>query len=141
MRWLTWRGLGRWQDVGLLVMRVGLGLGMVAHGWPKPWGGPAKWEALGGAMASVGITFLPTFWGLCAALAEVFGGLLLAVGLATRPAAAALAFTMFIAAAMHLDAGDGYLGSSHAIEVGWAFVGLVFLGSGRYGVDARLKGG
>lgn len=141
MRWLTWRFLDGWQDVGLLVLRVGLGLSMIAHGWSKLLGGPDKWERLGGAMSSVGITFAPTFWGACAALAEVVGGAMLVLGLGTRPAAAALAFTMFVAMRMHMVAGDGFIGWSHAMEAGIAFVAILLMGPGRHALDPRLKGG
>ena len=43
MRWLRWSFLDRYRDLGLLVMRVGLGLSFMAHGWPKLVGGPETW--------------------------------------------------------------------------------------------------
>ena len=127
-------------DIGLLVMRVGLGAMMIGHGWGKLTGGPETWVKLGGAMDTFGITFAPTFWGFCAAAAEVFGGLALIVGLGTRFAAAALAFTMFVAFAKHFAAGDGFRGWSHAAEDGIAFLALIFMGGGRYSLDAFLYG-
>jgi len=141
MRWVTWSFLARGPDLGLLVLRVGLGLAMVAHGWPKLAGGAIKWTKLGGAMASLGVTFAPMAWGLAAAVAETLGGVLLVLGLATRPAAAALTFTMFVAFKWHYDAGEGFGGYSHALEDGIAFLALVLLGPGRYSVDHRFLGG
>ncbi|MEO6167163.1 MAG: DoxX family protein, partial [Chitinophagales bacterium] len=64
-----------YPDLGLLIIRVGIGLLMMKHGWPKLTGGIEKWEKLGGNMDVIGIAFLPVFWGLCAALAETAGGL------------------------------------------------------------------
>lgn len=137
MRWLRWSFLDRYRDLGLLVVRVGLGLSFVAHGWPKLVGGPETWERFGRAMKSLGVTFAPTFWGLCAALAETFGGVLLVLGLATRPASALLAFTMLVALLSHLDAGHDFIESSHSLEALVVFVGLVLTGPGRFALDAR----
>jgi putative oxidoreductase len=75
-----------YPDLGLLIIRVGLGILMIKHGWPKITGGPEKWESLGNNMSMLGITFFPIFWGLCAALAETVGGLLMGIGLFFRPA-------------------------------------------------------
>lgn len=139
MKWLTWPGLDRARDMGLLVLRVGLGLMMMFHGWPKMVGGADKWRKLGGAMSSLGVDFAPEFWGFMAAFAELIGGAALVLGLATRPFALMLAFTMFVAARMHLEAGDGLGGASHAIEDGIAFLGILLLGPGRYSLDQRLR--
>jgi putative oxidoreductase len=139
---LNWKlsGLGRWADVGQLVMRAGVGVMMMTHGWPKVAGGAASWEKVGHAMGTFGLTFAPTFWGAAAAFSEFLGGFLLAIGLATRPAAACLAFTMFVAASNHLAHGQGLDAAGHAIELFFVFVGLLFLGPGRYSVDGRSGG-
>jgi putative oxidoreductase len=133
--------LDGFRDVGVLVMRVGLGLMFVGHGWGKLVGGPEKWEKIGGAMSTFGIDFAPVFWGFMAAFAEVFGGLALAAGLAMRPVLLGLLIpTMIVAAAKHMAAGDGFKGYSHAVEVGIAFVGLALIGPGRFSLDAKLFG-
>jgi putative oxidoreductase len=126
-------------DIGLLVLRVGLGAMMVFHGVPKLLGGPAKWEKLGSAMAYVGIDLWPTVWGFAAAVSEAVGGVLLAIGLLTRLNATLLLVTMVVAAAMHLGKGDGIGGASHAIEDGIAFLALLLAGGGRYTVDAWIR--
>jgi len=127
-------------DIGLLVLRVGLGAMMLFHGVPKLLGGPQKWEKLGGAMTHVGIDVWPTVWGFAAALTETLGAVLLAVGLLTRLNASLLLATMVVAAAMHLGKGDGVAGASHAIEDGIAFLTLLLAGGGRYSVDAWWRG-
>ena len=88
-------------------------------------------------MGAIGITFLPVFWGFMAALAETLGALLLAIGLFTRYALALLLFTMIMAAAFHLNQGDGMNGASRAIEMGILFLSLIFIGPGKYSFDAR----
>ena len=86
--------LSKYSDLGLLIIRLGLGIMFIMHGYPKLTGGPEMWEKIGGAMGNVGINFLPVFWGFLAAFAEAVGGLLFALGLLFRPTAFALAFTM-----------------------------------------------
>ncbi|HHO52864.1 MAG TPA: DoxX family protein [Deltaproteobacteria bacterium] len=139
MQWVTWSGLGRYRDLGVAIVRIGLGLMMMVHGWPKVAGGAAKWEGLGRAMGAVGIDFAPIFWGAAASFTEFFGGALIVIGLATRPAAALMVFTLFIASASHLNAGDGIAGASHAIETGLGFFALLFVGPGSLSVDGRLQ--
>ena len=129
------------RDLGLLIIRVGVGIMFMVHGWPKITGGVEKWTKLGGAMKVIGIEFAPTFWGFMAAASEFGGGLLLALGMFFLPAAAALAFTMLIAAWVHLDGGDGVGGASHAIEAGVVFVGLMLTGPGRYAIEIRRRRG
>lgn len=127
------------KDLGLVVARVGLGAMFVVHGWPKITGGPDKWVKLGGAMSHLGVDFWPTFWGFCAAFAEFGGGILLALGLAFRPAAAMMAFTMFVAAYMHHSGGDGFGGWSHAGEDAIMFIALAMIGPGRFALEVRLR--
>ncbi|OAQ38557.1 DoxX family protein [Pedobacter psychrophilus] len=126
-----------YKDLGLLIGRIGLGGMMIFHGLPKLMGGPEKWEALGGSMQSLGITFLPTFWGFMAGFAEGIGGLLIVLGLLFRPAAILIILTLIVAAASHFAGGDGWKGAAHAIETGLAFFVLFFVGPGKYSVDKR----
>lgn len=129
----------RSTNLGLLIIRIGIGaMFILAHGLPKLLGGPARWKAVGGAMSNLGITFAPTLWGFAAAMAEFGGGFLLIVGLFTRFASSAMAFTMLVATLQHLARGDTLLQSSHPIEVGVVLLGLAFLGAGAYSLDRRL---
>jgi putative oxidoreductase len=130
--------LGRYRDAGLLVLRVGLGISYILHGAPKIMGGPAKWEKLGGAMESLGISFAPEFWGFMASASEFFGALLLISGFFFREACFFLLITMFVAATNHLVQGDGFRVASHAIENGIVFLSLMFIGAGRYSVDEKM---
>ncbi len=120
------------QDLGLLIMRVGLGAMFVMHGYPKLLGGAKTWAALGGSMRHVGLELAPTFWGFMAMLAELGGGILIATGLLFQPACALLVCTMLVAALTHLARGEGLGGASHAIEAGVTFLGLALVGPGRY---------
>ena len=129
--------LGKYKNTGLLIMRVGLGIMFMFHGYPKLLGGPDNWEAVGGAMKHIGISFFPVGWGFLAAATETFGGFLILLGLAFRPAALLLTLVMIVASTMHLKTGDGLSGASHAIEAGIVFFSLVFIGPGKYSVDKK----
>jgi putative oxidoreductase len=130
--------LDKYRDFGLLLLRVGIGvMFMVYHGWPKLIGGPERWAALGEAMGGLGVTFAPVIWGFLAAVAETLGALLLVLGLFTRYALFFLFFTMVVAAMFHLGRGDGVKGAAHAIEIGIVFLSLMFIGPGKYSLDAR----
>lgn len=129
--------LGNYKNTGLLIIRIGLGVMMITHGLPKLTGGVERWEAVGGAMGNIGITFFPVFWGFMAAIVETFGGFLLIIGFLFRPSCILLAFTMLIAAISHFSRGDGLGGASHAIEIGFVFIGLMLIGPGKYSIDKK----
>ncbi|PLX23874.1 MAG: DoxX family protein [Salinivirgaceae bacterium] len=128
----------KYVHTGLLIIRLGIGIMFILHGLPKLMGGPDKWEAVGGAMESLGIYFFPTFWGFMAGFAETVGGLLLILGLAFMPAALMMAFTMFIAFLKHYTAGDGFSGYSHAFEAMILFIGLAITGPGKYRLSKMI---
>ena len=58
---------GRMPSIGLLILRVGVGLIMVVFGFQKLLGGPALWEGLGKAMGMFGIASGFTVWACSAA--------------------------------------------------------------------------
>lgn len=96
------------------------------------------WTQIGGTMKIIGIDFFPVGWGFMAAATEAFGGLFLLLGLFFRPANLLLLFTMIMASLVHLtDPKQGIMDASHAIELGVVFLGLVFLGPGKYSVDKK----
>ncbi|WKN32944.1 DoxX family protein [Porifericola rhodea] len=124
--------LGKQYHLGLLFLRIGIGIMFIIHGLPKLMGGPERWEALGSNMKYLGITFAPVFWGFMAGFAESVGGLCLILGVFYVPACILLFITMLVASLRHLSQGDGLVGSSHAIEAAILFFSLIFIGSGKY---------
>ena len=129
----------RHMDVGLLVLRLGLGIMLLFHGAPKLLAGHDRWSQLGTAMSSVGVSAAPVFWGLMASFSEFLGAVCLILGIFSRMASFLLFVTMAIAASWHLSRGDGLMGSSHAIELGIVFLALVISGPGRFSLDDRLR--
>lgn len=109
----------------------------MGHGYPKLMGGPESWAGLGGALGPLGIHFAPTFLGFMAAISEFGGGLLLILGLWTRPACFFLCSTMVVATLMHLSQGDPFQAYSHAMESAILFAGLLLIGPGRFSLDEK----
>ncbi|MDB1124011.1 DoxX family protein [Vibrio algarum] len=124
-----------------LILRAPLGVILAAHGSQKlfSWFGGYGLEGTGQWMASIG--FEPGYlMALLAGSAEFFGGLALLLGLLTRPAALAVAFTMAMAMTVHI--GNGLFVSNNGYEFALmltvASLSLVFQGGGRYSVDQLL---
>lgn len=128
-------------DLGLLLFRLSIGLMLsLGHGWTKlP---PEGIERFAGNLAKLNIP-VPTFSAWMAMLAEFAGGLLVALGLLTRPAAALIAITMVVAVftAHSSDpiVSQGGPSKEMALLYLTAAVLLLFTGSGRYGVDPMLR--
>ncbi|MEV0183081.1 DoxX family membrane protein [Streptomyces sp. NPDC050625] len=129
------------RDVGLLLLRMGTGGVLAAHGAQKllGWFGGGGIEGTGKFMESVG--YSPGKASATAAgLAEAGGGTLLALGLATPAAGAAAAGAMAGAAAVHVPNGffaaEG--GYEYAASLGLAAAGLAITGPGRLSLDHAL---
>ncbi|MDZ7772385.1 MAG: DoxX family protein [Balneolaceae bacterium] len=133
------RRRGVYRDIGLLIIRAGLGVVFVLHGYPKVFGGPEKWEEVGATMQYLGIEFAPMFFGFMAGAIELFGGLFLAFGLFFTPTLALMILVMAVAAAEQVATGGGLTGIAHPIELALVFLGLLFIGPGRYSLEWRIN--
>lgn len=126
-----------------LALRIPVGIIFMAHGAQKlfGWFGGYGLEGTGGWMESIGLG--PGFlMALMAGSAEFFGGLFILLGLLTRPAAAALAFTMVVAIfAVHFA--NGLFMSNNGYEFGLALlaasISLVFSGAGKLALDNNIN--
>jgi putative oxidoreductase len=128
-------GGSRPADLGLLILRVYVGLTFViAHGWPKL----QKPSMIIDGVEKMGLP-APTVAGWLAILAEFGGGLLLALGLATRPAAFLIACTMAVAGLV-AHANDPFQVKELAFTYLAIAITFMFTGSGRYGIDPMLRG-
>ena len=119
-------------QIGLLVLRVWFG-GVLAlsHGFGKVRNLGAFSENLANTVP------LPWLLGPAAALSELVGGLLLAVGLLARPAAAFVLTTMLVAA-FHVHAADPFIKKEFALAYGVAALVVLIAGPGRLSLDQLL---
>ena len=129
--------LGNYKNFGLLIIRLALGIVLIYYGLPALTGGINAWRGLGSSMKYVGIHFWPVVWGLLAALTETFGGFLVVIGLAFRPACLLLVATLVIAALSHFGKGGNFGDASQAIGDASVFAGLLFVGPGKYSIDKK----
>ena len=136
---MIWTSLNKYRDIGLLILRLGIGGMFIFHGAPKILGGPDTWEKIGTTMGIFGINFLPLFWGFMSSFAECFGGIFLILGFLFRPACVLLTINMIVATSMHLNRGDGLGIASHAIEDGILFLSLILIGPGKYSLNEIFK--
>jgi len=127
-----------YRDLGLLFLRVGIGLMFVFHGLPKIMGGAEKWAEVGAAMQFLGIHQYYEMWGYMAAFAEFGGGILLIFGMLHRFVCFLLLCTMVVASTKQLAGGSGILGASHPIEVAILFLSLLLIGPGKFSFDQLL---
>jgi uncharacterized membrane protein YphA (DoxX/SURF4 family) len=95
---------GPYKKYATLVLRIGLAIVFIAHGWGKVTG----IEGTAGFFAKVGIP-LSSFFAYVVAAVEFGGGILILLGLFTRIAAALIAIVMVVAI-FTVKLSQGFLG-------------------------------
>ena len=123
-------------DFGLLLLRLGGGIALAwGHGWGKF---PVSDKFVEG-VGNLGFP-APVIFAHLAALSELVGGTLIALGLLTRPASFAVLFTMSIAFFLQHGA-DPFEKKEKAMLFGLVALTLLFTGAGRYSIDAAANKG
>lgn len=128
---------------GALALRVPIGVIFAAHGAQKlfGWFGGYGLRGTAGWLESIGLA-PGTLMALLAGGAEFFGGLALILGVLTRPAALALAFTMLVAI-FKVHFVNGLFMANNGYEFGLsllaASVALLLSGAGRVSVDEIIS--
>lgn len=129
-------------DLGLLVLRVVVGVVVMAHGLMK-----LGWVGKGGSVAGTGAWFNSiglrpgTFWALVAVLAEAGGGLLMALGLGGPIGPGLVAADLLVVAVVaHLPKGFWAQNGGWEFPLPLAAAGfaVALLGSGAWSLDSLL---
>ena len=124
------------MSIGILILRLVVGLTLASHGAQKLLG----LTQTGAAFEQLG--FVPgRRKALFAGVAEVGGGLLLALGLLT-PVAAAVVLSVMVVAGVSAHASKGFFahngGYEYTLILGIAALSIAFTGPGPLSVDAVL---
>ncbi|MFD6442508.1 DoxX family protein [Peribacillus sp. NPDC060186] len=128
--------------IGLLVIRVVIGLSFVGHGAQKlfGWFGGYGLKGTGGWFDSIGMKPGVTM-ALFAGLSEFIGGALFALGLLTPLAGILIASTMLVAI-VKVHGANGYWSTQNGYEYNLAIlavaIGVAITGAGQYSLDAFL---
>ena len=122
------------HDIAETLLRVVAGGILFVHGLGKitdPFGAADMVEGLG---------FYPgALWSLLLACTEFFGGILIAIGLLTRPASFAAMIVVLVTVWFHwVTMGEGFAGAEKSLL--WAAIFFFFAtrGGNRHSVDARI---
>jgi putative oxidoreductase len=126
-------------DVGKLVLRLIVGIGIMTHGYPKLFGvsdaGVPRMAGFTEGVANLGLPY-PAFFAWAAAITEFFGGLCFALGLFTRVAAFLIVCTMGVALYRHHP--DPFARKELALMYLAPSFFTMLSGPGRFSLDALL---
>jgi len=129
-------------NIGLLIIRLVIGLLFVGHGAQKlfGWFGGYGLKGTGGWFESIGMKPGVTM-ALFAGLAELIGGVLFALGLLTPLAGIMIAGTM-VMAIVKVHAPNGLWATSNGYEYNLTLlavaIGIALIGPGQYALDTFL---
>jgi putative oxidoreductase len=130
------------MSIGLLILRLVVGLTLAAHGAQKLFGWFGGYGIAGTGQFLEQLGFRPgRLYAAQAGIAEVAGGLFLAAGFLTPAAAAAAVAVMFVAAvSAHIK--NGFFahngGYEYTLVLGGAALALAFTGPGALSLDRAL---
>ena len=124
--------LEKYSKYSVLVLRIGLGIAFIAHGWQK-------FNGIGYVVQFFGTLGFPSFFAYLAAYGELLGGLAVLFGAFTRYASGLIA-AILIVAIFKVKLSTGFLGG---YELDFAFlamsISLMLSGAGNHSLDKKYK--
>lgn len=129
-------------DLGLLIVRLVVGLLFVGHGAQKlfGWFGGYGIKGTGGWLESIGVKPGATM-AVLAGLSELGGGLLFALGLVTPLGAVLIIITMLVAIAK-VHGTNGLWATANGYELNLLYIvialAVALIGAGSYSLDAII---
>ncbi len=135
---IAFSSLSRFDFLGVLFLRIGIGSLIAYNGFPLLVGGTETYERIGGAVALVGIPSFHIIFGIASAVIQSVGGLFLILGILTRGISLLLAIIVGLALANLVinSAGFDTMILAYA-QINLALLSLVFIGPGRLSLDRR----
>jgi putative oxidoreductase len=135
------RSLGRYygpaSDIAYLIVRVTVGLMLLPHGWPKVVTGIT---GVSGFFAR--LHFEPAWlFAIVSMFNETIGGVLIAIGLLTRPIAALIVIEFFILLfGVHIPRGYGQSVVGAEFPLMWLLIliAVMLRGGGPYSLDRKI---
>jgi len=125
-------------DISYLIVRVTAGLMLLPHGIPKVFNqGVAAFAAAGlqkrGIEPALPLAFVVAFL-------ETVGGVCVALGLATRFFAAAIAIELAVVAYVHMPQGFGWGNRGYEYPLFWGLImfAIALRGGGPYSLDRKI---
>lgn len=122
----------KYSDLGLLLLRIGVGAIFIYHGWGKLTG----IEGVQGFFGNIGIP-LPALMAWVVAIVEFFGGIMVLLGAYAKIPYLLLAAVMVVAL-LTVKISAGFEAARIDMMLLLTTLALFFLGSGSYSVDHKL---
>ncbi len=125
-------------NAGLLIMRLGLAAALLVHSLPKLIGSASAWKGMGTMLSFINVGLPPTLLGLTILLVEASGAVSLIFGYFFRIAC----IVLFILFGLYFF---NYFSINYKTLMLWSigiasvFLGLIFVGPGRYALAVRLE--
>jgi len=126
--------LAKYREVGLLLIRISIGLLFILYTAPALIGGPKAWGHFGTGASHFGLHSHVQVWGFLGALLGCLGGILMIFGLFFR-IGVLLVLVLAIGHAIAVDRGTGFRVALPSIEMCFVLAGVLFVGPGKYSVD------
>jgi putative oxidoreductase len=128
----------RKTNAGLLIMRLGLAAALLVHSLPKLIGGATAWQGTGTMLAFINVGLPPTLLGLIILMIEALGAVSLIFGYFFRVACVIL-FILFGLYFFNYFSINYKTLMLWSIGIAFVFLGMIFIGPGRYALAVRLE--